>query len=146
MASFVYNTFWDAVMRGNLDIDGSTFKVMLTTSTYAEDKDLHDFRNDVTNEVTGGGNTGYTAGGATATITIGALNTAADSYTLTLQGATWTTVNPGTLVARKAVYYQNVGTAATDRLVAIVDFGTDQTASNGGALTLPSSTITLTNS
>ena len=42
------------------------------------------------------------------------------------------------------LWYVNVGTAATDRLIAVNDFGSDQTASNGGTLTLPNSVITLT--
>ena len=50
-----------------LGFTSDTFKVMLTTSSYTEDKDAHDFRNDVTNEVTG---TGYTAGGNTATVSV----------------------------------------------------------------------------
>jgi len=37
-------------------------KGMLTTNTYVPDQDVHDYKDDVTNEVTG---TNYTAGGAT---------------------------------------------------------------------------------
>jgi hypothetical protein len=142
MASLIYNSFWDDVVRGLLDVDSSTFKVLLTTSAYTEDKDTHLVRTAVTNEVAAGN--GYTTGGNTVTVTV-AKDNATDRITITLPGSTWTTAAGQTLTARKAVYYQNVGTAATDRLVAVVDFTTDQTASNGGTLTLSNSTITLQN-
>lgn len=142
MASLVYNSFWDDVIRGLLDVDSSTFKVLLTTSGYTEDKSTHLVRTSITNEVAAGN--GYTSGGATATVTV-TKNTGNSTVVISLGGATWTTAAAQTLTARKAVYYQVVGTAATDRLVAVVDFTTDQVASNGGTLTLSASTITLTN-
>ena len=142
MASLVYNSFWDDVIRGLLDVDSGVFKCLLTTSGYTEDKDTHLVRTSVTSEVAAGN--GYTSGGATVTVTV-TKNTASDTIVISLGGATWTTSAGQTLTARKAVYYQNVGTAATDRLVAVVDFTTDQIASNGGTLTLSASTITLTN-
>lgn len=40
----------------------TTVKVLLTTSSYTPNKDTHDYKNDVTNEVANGG--GYTTGGA----------------------------------------------------------------------------------
>ncbi len=142
MASLIYNTFWNHVIRGNLDVDGGTFKVLLTTSSYAEDKDTHEFRSSVTNEVAAGN--GYTSGGNAATLTVAAIDTTNDRIEITLGGTTWTAGAGQTLTARKAVYYQVVGSAATDKLVAVIDFGTDQTASNG-TLTLNASTIRLQN-
>lgn len=53
-----------------------TIKVMLTTSSYTPNRDTHETKNDITNEISG---TGYTAGGVTLaskTITY----TAADSW------------------------------------------------------------------
>lgn len=140
MASLVFDSFWDDVIRGLLDVDNSTFKVLLTTSGYTESKSTHLVRSSVTNEVAAGA--GYTAGGATVTVTV---TKNAGNIVISLGGATWTTAAGQTLTARKALYYQVVGTAATDRLVAVVDFTTDQIASNGGTLTLSASTITLTN-
>lgn len=142
MASLIYNSFWDDVVRGLLDVDSSSFKVLLTGNTYNADKDTHLTRTNVTGELTAGN--GYTAGGNTVTVTV-AKDNATDRITITLPGSTWTTAAGETLTARYAVYYQVVGTAETDRLVAAVDFTTDQTASNGGTLTLSNSTITLQN-
>ena len=62
MASLIYNSAIDEMARGDIDFDTDTFKAMLVTSSYTPNKDTHDFRDDVTNEVSG---TGYTAGGAT---------------------------------------------------------------------------------
>jgi hypothetical protein len=50
----------DDLARNNIDFDTDTFKAMLVTSSYTPNKDTHDKRDDVTNEVAG---TGYTAGG-----------------------------------------------------------------------------------
>src|SRR5690348_1638843 len=44
-----------------VDLLDDSIKVMLCTSSYTPDQDAHDYKNDVTNEVSG---TGYTAGGA----------------------------------------------------------------------------------
>lgn len=142
MASLVYNSFWDQVIRGQLDVDGATFKVLLTTAAYTEDKDLHIFRSSVTNEVAAGA--GYATGGATATVTVTKDNTN-DRVDIVLGGVTWTTTAGTTLTARKAVYYTVVGTAGTDQLVCVIDFGSDQVASNGGTLSLSPSTIRLQN-
>ena len=142
MASVVFDSFWDDVIRGLIPVASATFKCALTTSGYTEDKKTQLVRTSVTNEVAAGA--GYTSGGATVTVTV-TKNTTNDTVIISLGGATWTTAAGQTLTARKAVYYQSVGTAATDRLVAVVDFTTDQIASNGGTLTLSASTITLNN-
>ena len=58
----LYGLWLRNILNGTIttDWDTDTIKVMLTTSLYTPDQDTHDFKNDVTNEVTG---TGYTAGG-----------------------------------------------------------------------------------
>lgn len=139
MASIIYNKYFENVFRATVDADSATYKVLLTTSAYVEAKKTHGFRSDVTNEVAAGN--GYTAGGATATVTV-TLDNTNDRLDIALGGATWTTAAGQTLTARKAVYYVSTGGAATaDTLVAVVDFGTDQIASNGGPLTLAASTL-----
>ncbi len=62
MPSLVYDSARLKIQQGTIDLDTDTFKIMLTTSSYAANQATHDFRDDVTNEVVG---TGYTAGGAT---------------------------------------------------------------------------------
>lgn len=138
MATLIYNSFLEDLARGAIDLDTDTFKVLLTTSTYSENKDTHLKRSDVTNEVTG---TGYTAGGNTVTITV-TKDTVNDRLDVTLGGTTWPT---STITARKAVYYKSRGGAATaDELVAIIDNGTD-VSSTAATFTLNSSTLRFQN-
>lgn len=138
MPSLIYNRALELWARGNIDFDTDTFRVLLTTSGYTENKDTHDFRDDVTNEVSG---TGYTAGGNTATVTV-TLDTVNDRLDITLGGTTWPT---STITARKAVYYKARGGAASaDELVAVNDFGSDVVTS-AGTFTLNASTLRITN-
>lgn len=139
MASFIYNSFIRDVLTGAIDMDTDTFKVMLTTSAYAENKDTHTKRSDVTNEVTG---TGYTAGGAATTVTVAAVDTANDDVEITIGAGSWAT---STITARKAVIYKSRGGASSaDELVAVIDFASD-VISTAGTFTLTASTIKFQN-
>jgi hypothetical protein len=138
MASLIYTSALYDGLTGAIDFDTDTFKVMLVTSAYTEDKDTHLKRSSVTNEVTG---TGYTAGGATATITV-TKDTTNDRIDIALGGASWAS---STITARKAVYYKSRGGASTaDELVAVVDFGAD-VSSVDGTFTLTASTLRVQN-
>lgn len=139
MASLIYNSFVRDVLVGNIDMDTDSFKVMLTTSAYTENKDTHTKRSDVTNEVTG---TGYTAGGASTTVTVAAVDTTNDDVEITIGAASWSS---STITARKAVIYKSRGGASSaDELVAVVDFGSD-VISSSGTFTLTASTIKFQN-
>ena len=139
MASLIYNSALRDEAVGSIDYDTDTFKVMLTTSAYTENKDTHTKRSDVTNEVSG---TGYTAGGNTVTVTVAAVDTVNDRVDITLGGTTWPT---STITARKAVYYKSRGGASTaDELIAVVDFTSDVT-STGATFTLTASTLRKSN-
>jgi hypothetical protein len=138
MASLIFNRALEQWARGTIDFDTDTFKVLLTTSTYTENKDTHDFRDDVTNEVVG---SGYTAGGNTCTVTV-TIDTVNDRVDISLGGTTWPT---STITARKAVYYKSRGGAASaDEVIAVNDFGSD-VISTGGTFTLNASTLRIQN-
>lgn len=138
MASFIYNSCIDDMAKGAIDFDTDTFKVMLVTSGYTANKDTHDKRDDVTNEVSG---TGYTAGGATSACTV-TKDTANDKVTLSFAAVSWAS---STITARGAVIYKSRGGASSaDELVAFNDFGTD-VASASGTFTVSTSVITLQN-
>lgn len=139
MASIIPNSLLADEAKGAVDFDTDSFKVMLLTSSYTPNKDTHTKRSDLTNEVVG---TGYTAGGAAATVTVGAVDTANDRVDITLGGASWTTA---TITARYAAYYKARGGASSaDELVYINDFGSDVT-STAGTFTLNASTIRKSN-
>lgn len=137
MASLIYNSAVDDMARGAIDFDTDTFKVMLVTSSYTPNKDTHDKRDDVTNEVSG---SGYTSGGDTSACTV-TKDTANDKVTLSFASVSW---GSSTITAYGAVIYKSTGTASTDPLVAYIDFGGD-VSSNGGTFSVGISTITLQN-
>ena len=138
MASLIYNSAPDEMARGDIDFDTNTFKAMLVTSAYVASKDAHDFRDDVTNEVSG---TGYTAGGATSAVTV-TKDTANDRVTIQFGAVSWAS---STITARGCVYYKSRGGASSaDELVAYADFGSD-VSSSGGTFSVAASTITLQN-
>ena len=138
MASFIYNSCLEDLALNNIDFGADTFKVILVTSSYAANKDTHDRRDDVTNEVSG---TGYTSGGLETTCAV-AKDTANDRTTLTFSPVSWST---STLTARGAVIYKSRGgSAGDDELIAYIDFGSN-VSSSGTNFNLSQSIITLQN-
>ena len=134
MASTAYDSMNYDSMTGAIDFDTDTFKVMLVTSGYTEDKAAHSKRSSVTNEITG---TGYTAGGQAIVPTI-TKDTTNHRTTIVFPQVTWPT---STLTARKAVYYKSRGGASSaDELVAVDDFVSDVTTT-AGTFTLNASTL-----
>lgn len=126
MASFFYDSFWDDLVHGLITPSTDTFYLMLTTGTYAPSKSGHAKRSDVTNEVVG---TGYTAGGAAATVTVTAASGNADLELVNMADVSWTTA---TITAAFAVLYKHRGGASTaDNLVFVIDFGGNFTSTAG---------------
>ena len=126
MASGLYGvTFLNALKNDlALDLDDTTadrFKIMLVTSGYTPDFGAHDFKADVTNEVSG---TGYTAGGES--LTSVTLTQASGVITFDAADVTWTS---STITARAAVIYDD--SLASDPLICYIDFGSDQSSSSG---------------
>jgi hypothetical protein len=139
VASLIYNSFFEDLARGAIDLDTDTFKVMALTATYSENKDTHTKRSDLTNEVSG---TGYSAGGNSVTITV-TKDTVNDRLDVTLGGTTWTTSTITS--AQKFAYYKARGGLATaDELVAVIDNGSG-VSTISGTLTLNSSTLRVQN-
>lgn len=125
MASLIYNSFWDDLGKGNINPDTDTINAMLVTSTYAEDKDTHTKRSDVTNEVSG---TGYSTGGVTVSVSV-TKDTATDKIEYVFAATTLT--NTSITGIRKAVYYKSRGGASSaDELIAVADYGADTTTSS----------------
>lgn len=121
----LYGSVVAKLANKEIDLDTDTVKVALTTSTYVPDQDVHDYFNDVTNEVTG---TGYTAGGATlASKTVG-YTAGTNTFKFDAADTTWTT---STITARYAVIYVDTGVSTTSPLIAYVDFGADVSSTAG---------------
>lgn len=127
-----FNSFLKNQFNGTavVDFDTDTIKVMLTTSTYVPSASTHDFKDDVTNEVTG---TNYTAGGTA----VGTKTLTESAGVVTFDGAdiTWTQSATGFANARYAVIYKDTGVAATSPLIGFIDFTADK-GNTSGDLTL----------
>lgn len=122
----LYGAFVDHLAQKRIDLDTDTIKVALCTSTYAPNKDTHDFFNDITNEVTG---TGYTAGGATLGSVTWTYNTTTDTWTLDAADVVW---GSSTITARYAIIYvDTAGASSTDPLIGYVDFESNVSSTAG---------------
>jgi hypothetical protein len=138
MASLIFNRCLELWARGNIDFDTDTFRRSLHTSSYTENKDTHDFFDDVTNEVTG---TGYTAGGAVSSVTV-TLDTANDRVDIVFGSTTWAS---STITARKSVMRKARGGASSaDEIVYVNDFGSD-VVSSSGTFTANADTLRISN-
>jgi hypothetical protein len=125
MPSKLYGNFLVKALNKEVDWDTDTIKVALTTSSYTPNQDTHDYFNDVTNEVSG---TGYTAGGNTLASKTITYDDANNVIVLDAADSTWAS---STITARYAVVYASTGTASTSPLIGYVDFGSDQSSTNG---------------
>ena len=126
MASGLYGiTFLNALKNDlALDLDDTTadrFKAMLVTSSYTPNFGTHDFKSDVTNEVSG---TGYDAGGKS--LSSVTLTQSGGTITFDAADVTWTS---STITARAAVIYDD--SLTNDPLIAYIDFGADKSSSAG---------------
>lgn len=120
----VYGLAAKSFANKEIDWDSDTIKVMLTTSSYTPDQDAHDYKDDVTNEVSG---TGYSAGGATLGSKSATYTAGTNTLALDAADVAWTTA---TLTARYAVIYDaSPASDATRPLIAYVDFGANQSVS-----------------
>jgi len=96
-----------------VDWVSDTIKVSLHTSAYTPDQDAHDFANDLTNELSGGG---Y------AVQTLGTKSINYDTATNHVQlRAANTTFSSLTATFRYIVVWKDTGSTATSPLLALVD-------------------------
>lgn len=119
-----YDNYWIQLNAKAINLLSDTLKLMLTTSSYAYNRGTDTFKSSVTNEVVG---TGYTAGGTT----IGSMAISATGNVVTITGAnaSWPSA---TFTAAVAVLYDSTpATDATRPLIGVVDFGGNQSPSNG---------------
>lgn len=141
VTSKAYGLFLKSLCNKEVDLDSDTLKVMLCTSSYTPNQDTHQYKSDVTNEVSG---TGYTAGGQTLTGVTVAYNASTNTLTLDANDPSWAN---STITARYAVFYDSTpGSDATRPLIAYWDLESDQVSSSGAfTLTLSASgLVTLT--
>ena len=127
MASLIYNNAKKLLISGDIDLVVDTIKVLLIANlSYMPDKDLHDFLNDVTNEVPNGN--GYTTEGQALANKAVAQDDINDRAVFTADDNVWPNA---TFTARAAIIYKYTGVASASPLIAYIDFGADKSASAG---------------
>lgn len=123
----MYGSALMKALNKEIDWDTDTIKVALVAATYTPAQDTDDYWSDVVaNEVTG---TGYTATGET--LASKTIDYTAGTNVIKLDAAdvTWAA---STITARYAVIYDaSPATDATRPLLGYVDFGSNQSSSNG---------------
>lgn len=141
MASFNFNAGIRGIATGAIDLDTDSFKMMLVTGAYGNtEKRSYDFRNDISDEVTG---TGYTAGGAAVTLTVAATDNTNDDVEVTCSSPSWTTA---TITARGGVIYKvRGGASSADDLLCYVDFGSNVASTAGTFTVTPSGSLKFQN-
>lgn len=113
-------------MNGGIDLDTDTIKVMLLSSSHTQNIDTHEYIDDVSaNEVSG---TGYSAGGAAIGSKVVSVDDTDDEGVFDGADVTWSS---STITARYAAIYKDTGTPGTSPIIAILDFGSDQSSSAG---------------
>lgn len=127
MASKMYGPFLQKALNKEVDWDSDTIKVALVSSAYTPNQDSHDYWDDVVaNEVSG---TGYTAGGQTLEGKTNTYDSANNVIVLDANDVVW---SGSTITARYAVVYNDSGaTTAQKVLIGYVDFGSEQSSTNG---------------
>lgn len=122
----LYGNFIVQAFRKEHHWQNDTYKCMLTTSAYTPDQDVHDYRDDVTNEVSG---TGYSAGGATIANRTLTYTAATNKIMLDGDDVSWPN---STITARTAVVYNDTpSTNATKGLVCYQQESADISSNNG---------------
>lgn len=132
MASVIPNSFKGRLMGDTAQIStainlaSDTVKLMLLTDSYTPDVDADVFIDDVSaNEVAASGT--YSAGGVTLTKS----STTDDTDNEGVFDATDVSFTSATITARYAVIYKDTGTPSTSPIIAVIDFGSNQTSTAG---------------
>lgn len=108
-------------------LEAETHKALLVLDAYTPNYDTHAFRSAVTNEATG---TNYVTGGTAMTTTeVTVAQPAAGTLKYDHDDVSWASSSITSAMA--LVGYFNVGSAATDQLIYLLDFVTAVTTSNG---------------
>lgn len=127
-----------AIFNGDVDLPALTVKLSLHTSSYAPNRDTHDFRNDLTNELSG---SGY------------AIQTLAnDAYSLDVasQQVRYDFDDPVFSFSGSSTWRYGViqvvrgGATSADELIALLDWGADQTSSVEHTLVIPTGGLLFT--
>lgn len=119
----IYTQSFNSLGTAKFALTTDTLRVMLCTSTYAPNRDTQQYKNSVSNEITG---TNYVARGIALTGVAWTLDATNHAFFLTANNPQWPAA---TFTFRYAVFYKDTGTDTTSPLLSYVDFVTDQSIS-----------------
>lgn len=126
MASFIYDEAQKLFLSGALNLADNNIKVMLVSGSYTPSASSHSVTGNIgSNEIVDSLGS-YTRGGKL--LTSKTLSVSAGVATFDAADVSWTT---SSITASGAVVYQSGATPATSYLIQYVDFGGNQTSSNG---------------
>jgi len=118
-----------------LDWANDTIKCALVTSLASYDQDTTNFWDDLQGSEVANAN-GYTTGGGTLTGKSVSYDTATNRNRFRATIPAWTATGAGFSAVGAVVYKDTAGAASTDPIIAVIDFGGTQTATNGGTFTI----------
>ena len=132
MASVIPNSLKGRLMGDTaqiataINLATDTIKLMLVTSSYTPDIDADVFIDDVSANEVGASGT-YSAGGVTLTQS-GSTDDTDDEGVF---DATDVSITSATITARYGVVYKDTGTPSTSPIIAVIDFGGNQSSTLG---------------
>lgn len=127
IAQTLTNSFLQELLLGVHDFDTDTFKLALYTASASLDADTTIYS--ASNEISG---TGYTAGGVA--LTGATVSSASGVSYVDFADASW---SPAAFTARAALIYNS---SKSNKAVAVLDFGSDKTATTTFTVQMPANT------
>lgn len=123
-----YGQFFKSLSNKEIDMDSDTFKLALFTSSLSINQDANQYfdASPYTSNQVANGN-GYATGGVTVSPVTVTYDNATNKLSFDCADASWTTA---TFTTRYGVLYDSTPTSSKP-LVLYVDFGADQSPSNG---------------
>lgn len=141
MATELSNHYKFQLVSGNIDWDTDSFKIILMATAFTFDKDAHaTYANVSASELaTGNGYTQNTKTLPAATVTEDDTNDRAEITFAADPDIQWTASGGSIGPSPGAIIFDD--TTTDDTIVGYIDFGSDQTATDGGTFTIDSITI-----
>lgn len=141
MANDLSNHFFFQLGSGNIDFDADSFKIILMATTYTFDIDNDATYADVSANELAGGN-GYAQNTKTLANVSLTEDDTDDRLEVTWDDASWTASGGSIGPSPGAIIFDD--TSSDDTVVGFIDFGSDQTATDGGTFTVPNIEFRLT--
>ena len=124
--AFWYAQAFRSGFHKEMNLEADTLKLMLTTVSYAYNRQTDRYQSVVTNEIPATG--GYTAGGLALTGVV--VTDSGGNWLLDANDVTWSSLTAGAAIQIAVLYDSTPGSAATNPLIWLCDFGAGSTPSS----------------